>query len=195
MSAAGGMHGTVRAALLLFAVAAAGLTGCEYADGAASPPPVSGAASPPGVSGPASPAASPVPARDREIAAAGTRNLALLEAVLGKPDGMLFGGSGGIGDTSSGGFMAAGTVSRAGQYNVTAACIGAPDAQLSVSQNARAGGTLLELSIGCGGAVEALVDLEPGEVSAHLVRYGGSLPGPWTGAVAGIRVSFIGTGQ
>ena len=191
MSAAGGMHRTVRAALLLFAVAAAGLAGCEYVDGPASTPPVSAPASPPTVSG----TASPVPARDREIAAAGTRNLALLDAVLGAPDGMLFGGMGGIGDTGSGGFMASGTVSRAGQYNVTAACVGAADAQLSVSQNARAGGTLLELSIGCGGAVEALVDLEPGEVSAHLVRYGGSVPGPWTGAVAGIRVSFIGPGQ
>ena len=186
MSAAGGMHRTVRAALLLFAAAAAGLTGCEYADGAASPPPVSA---------PASPAPSPMSARDREIAAAGTRNLALLEAVLGEPDGMLIGGMGGIGDTGSGGFMASGKVSRAGQYKVTAACVGAADAQLSVSQNARAGGTLLELSIGCGGAVEALVDLEAGEVSAHLVRYGGDVPGPWTGAVAGIRVSFIGPGQ
>ena len=195
MSAAGGMRGTIRAALLLLVVAAAGLAGCEYADGAASPLPVSGPASPPPVSGPASPAPSLAPARDREIAAAGTRNLALLDAVLGAPDGMLFGGMGGIGDTSSGGFMASGTVSRAGQYNVTAACVGAADAQLSVSQNARAGGTLLELSIGCGGAVEALVDLEAGQVSAHLVRYGGSVPGPWTGAVAGIRVSFIGPGQ
>lgn len=191
MTAAGGTRGTVRAALLLAGLAAAsGLAGCEYADGTDGPPTVSGPA-PTALP----PAASPLPARDRELSAAETRNLSLLEAVLGAPDGMLFGGMGGIGDTSSGGFMTSGTVGKAGQYTVTAACVGAADAQLSVDQGPRQGGTQLELSIDCGAAVEALVDLEPGPVSAHLVRYGRGVPGPWTGAVAGIRVSFSGPRQ
>ena len=102
-----------------------------------------------------------------------------LEAVLdGSPEGLLFGGSGGIGDTSSGGFSTSGNVARAGQYKVSAACVGAPDAHLSVIQGAREGGTLLERNLDCGSVTGALLDLEPGAVSAHLVRYGGGVPGP-----------------
>ena len=63
------------------------------------------------------------------------------------------------------------------------------------SSSARQGGTLLERSIDCGSAAEALVDLVPGTVSAHLIRYGGVVPGPGTGAVAGVRISFDEPGQ
>lgn len=107
------------------------------------------------------------------------------------PDGLLVGGSGGLGDTSSGGFSTSGTVTRTGQYKVRAACLGAPDAHLSVAQNARQGGTRLELSLDCGGVAEALVDLETGTVSATLVRHGGGVPGPGSGAVAGIRINLV----
>lgn len=191
MSATGGMHWTCRAAGLLAAAAvAAGLAGCEYADDVETPAAASSAPSR------SYPARAPLPTRDPELVAAETRNLLELGAVLdGSPEGLLFGGSGGIGDTSSGGLSTSGLVRRAGQYKVTAACVGAPDAHLSVTQGAREGGTLLELSLDCGSAAEALVDLLPGSVSAHLVRYGGGVPGPGTGAVAGIRISFIGPGQ
>ena len=99
------------------------------------------------------------------------------------------------GDTSSGGFSVSSKVVRAGRYEVSAACVGAPDAHLSVFQGAREGGTLLVRSLDCGIATGALLDLESGEVSAHLVRYGGGAPGPATGAVAGIRISFYGQGR
>lgn len=176
--------------LLAVAAVAAGLAGCEYADDVGALPTASGAPSRP------PPARAPLPTRDPELVAAETRNLLELGTVLdGSQEGLLFGGSGGIGDTTSGGLATSGLVRRAGQYKVTAACVGAPDAHLSVIQGAREGGTLLELSLDCGIAAEALVDLVPGTVSAHLVRHGGGVPGPRTGAVAGIRISFSGPGQ
>ena len=187
MSATGGKHWTDRTALLLaVAAVAAGLAGCEYADDVGLSPAASGP------SARSYPARAPLPTRDPEHVAAETRNLLELGDVLGaSPDGLLFGGSGGIGDTSSGGFSVSGLVTQTGRYTVTAACIGAPDAQLSVIQ----GGTLLKLSLDCGATAEALVDLVPGTVSAGLIRYGGGVPGPGTGAVAGIRMSFSGPGQ
>jgi hypothetical protein len=185
------MHWTVRAALLLaVAAAATALAGCEYADDVGLAPAASG--------GPARsyPARPPLPARDPELLAAETRNLSELGAMLGDaPDGLLVGGSGGLGDTSGGGFSTSGTVTRTGEYKVSAACLGAPDAQLSVTQNARQGGTRLELSLDCGSVSEALVNLETGTVSASLLRYGGGVPGPGTGAVAGIRISLNEPGQ
>ncbi|WP_157356909.1 hypothetical protein [Arthrobacter sp. U41] len=130
MSATGGTHRTARTALLLaVAAAAAALAGCEYADDVGSSPAASG---PPARS---YPARAPLPTRDPDLVAAETRNLLELGAVLDdSAGGQLFGGSGGIGDTSSGGFRFSGVVTRAGQYKVTAACVGAPDAHLSVIQ-------------------------------------------------------------
>lgn len=190
MVATGGTRRAVRAALLLAAAAvAAALAGCEVADDVGLSP---------GDSGPSArsyPARAPLPTRDPELAAAEARNLVELEAVLGSPEGLLFGASGGLGDTSSGGHATSGLVTQAGQYKVTAACVGAPDAHLSVIQGARQGGTLLERNLDCGSVAEALVDLVPGTVSAHLIRYGGGVPGPGTGAVAGVRISFDRPGQ
>ena len=185
MSATGGMRWRGRAALLLaVAAAAAGLSGCEVADDVGLSPAAAGP------SARSYPARAPLPTPDPELAAAQTRNLVELETVLGQPEGLLVGGSGGIGDTSSGGLATSGLVTRSGQYKVTAACVGAPDAHLSVIQGARQGGTLLERNLVCGNVAEALIDLVPGTVSAHLIRYGGEVPGPGTGAVAGVRISF-----
>jgi hypothetical protein len=175
---------------MLAAAVAAGLAGCEYADDDGPPAAASSAPSR------SYPAGAPLPTRDPAVVAAESRNLLELGAVLdGSSEDYLFGGSGGIGGTGSAGFSTSGPVRRAGQYKVTAACVGVPDGHLSVTQGAREGGTLLELSLDCGRAVEALVDLEPGSVSAHLVHYGRGVPGPGTGAVAGIRVGFSGPGQ
>lgn len=189
MSAIGGMHRARRTAVLLAAVAV-GLSGCEYADDVGAPWAASSAPSR------SHPARAPLPTRDPEVVAAETRNLLELGTVLhGSPEDFLFGGSGGIGDTPSGGLSASGPIRKAGQYKVTAACVGAPDAHLSVTQGARGGGTLLERSIECGILAEALVDLEPGTVSARLIRYGDGVPGPGTGAVAGVRISLSSPGQ
>ena len=186
MVAPGGTHWTVRTALLLAVDAvSASLAGCAYADDAGPSPAAAGP------SARSYPAGAPMPARDPELVAAETRNLSELGVVLGgSPDGLLAGGSGGLGGPGSGGFSTSGIVTRAGEYKVTAACIGAPDAHLSVIQGAREGGTLLERNFDCGDVAEALVDLLPGTVSAHRTRYGDGGPGPGTGAVAGVRIGF-----
>lgn len=189
MSATGSMHLTRRtrqaAVVLAVAAVAAGLAGCEYADDIEPP------AAAPSRSYPAR----ALPTRDPAVVAAESRNLLELGAVLdGSSADYLFGGSSGIG-TNSGGFSTSGPVRQAGQYKVTAACVGVPDAHLSVTQGAREGGTLLELNLDCGSAAEALVDLVPGSVSAHLIHYGRGAPVPATGAVAGIRIGFNGPGQ
>ncbi|MGP4031884.1 hypothetical protein [Pseudarthrobacter sp. 1C304] len=190
MFATGGMHRTRRtAALLVVAAVAAGLAGCQYADDVGTMPAVS--------STPARshPARVPLPTRDPEVVAAETRNLLEFRTVLdGMTEDFLFGGSGGIGDTPGGGLSTSGPIRKAGQYKVTVACVGAPDAHLSVTQGARGGGTLLERSIDCGILTEALVDLEPGTVSAHLIRYGDGARGSGTGTVAEIRIGFRGPG-
>ena len=191
MSATGGMHRTRRTAVLLVAAAvAAGLAGCEYADDVGALPAASSSPTP------SYRARAPLPTRDPAIVAAESGNLLELGAVLdGSSEDYLFGGSGGIGGTSSAGFSTSGPVRQAGQYKVTAACVGVPDAHLSVTQGAREGGTLLELNLDCGSAAEALVDLVPGSVSAHVTHYGRGAPVPGTGAVAGIRIGFNGPGQ
>ena len=186
MVATGGRPWTVRTATL-FAVAAmdASLAGCAYADDVGLSPSTAGPTAR------SAPAGAPMPARDPELVAAETRNLVELGVVLGgAPDGLLVGGSSGLGDSNSGGFSTSSVVTRAGQYKVTAACVGAPDAHLSVIQGARDGGTLLERNLDCGVVAEALIDLWPGTVSAHLIRYGDGGPGPGTGAVAGVWISL-----
>ena len=190
MVAAGGTHWTVRAALLLaMGAVAASLAGCEYADDAGLLPPAGGLSAGPAAR--SSPAGAPMPTRDPELVAAETRNLLELGVVLGgAPEGLLGGGSSGLGGAGSGGFSMSSLVTRAGQYKVTAACVGAPDAHLSVIQGAREGGTLLERNLDCGVVAEALIDLWPGTVSAHLIRYGDGGPGPGTGAVAGVWISL-----
>lgn len=188
MVATGGKHWTVRTALLLAAGAvAASLAGCAYADDAGLAPAT------PGPSARSQPASAPMPTRDPEVVAAETRNHLELGVVLGgPPDGLLVGGSSGLGGTGSGGFSTSSIVTRAGQYKVTAACVGAADAHLSVIQGARQGalqtGTLLERNLDCGAVAEARIDLLPGTVSAHLTRWGDG--GPGTGAVAGVWISF-----
>lgn len=186
MAATGGRHLTVRTALLLAVAAiAAPLAGCAYADDVGLSPAAAGPSARPHPAGP------PMPTRDPEFVAAETRNLLELGMVLGgPPDGLLAGGSGGLGGTGSGGFGTSSVVPRAAQYKVTAACVGAPDAHLSVIQGARQGGTLLERSLDCGVVTEALIDLWPGTVSAHFIRYGEGEPGPGTGAVAGVWISL-----
>lgn len=193
MVATGGTHWTVRAALLLAAGSvAAGLAGCAYAADDVGLPPSGQSAQP-------YPEGAPMPTRDPELVAAQTRTLLEVQALLGgPPDGLLVGGSGGLGDSGGGGLSTSGIVTRAGQYKVTAACVGAPDAHLSVHQSPRQGsiqgGTLLERSLDCGDVAEALVDLVPGTVSANLIREGDGGPGsggPGSVAAAAVWISVL----
>ncbi|WP_350002469.1 hypothetical protein [Pseudarthrobacter sp. WHRI 8279] len=80
-------------------------------------------------------------------------------------------------------------VPAAGKYTVTAACVGATGAKVSVGQeHPGAPFQPLELTLDCAGATSKVIELEQGYVFAHLVLPG---PGdtPWTGAVGGVRVT------
>lgn len=77
----------------------------------------------------------------------------------------------------------------AGQYTVTAACVGASGAKVFVGQE-YPGATFrpVELALDCPGVTSQVIALQQGYVFAHLFLPG---PGdtPWTGAVGGVRVS------
>lgn len=87
------------------------------------------------------------------------------------------------------GFGATEQVPAAGEYIVTAACVGATGATVSVGQEyPGAPFRPVELALDCDGATSQVIALEQGYVFAHLVLTG---PGdtPWTGAVGGVRVT------
>lgn len=82
-------------------------------------------------------------------------------------------------------------VPAAGQYTVTAACVGATGAKVAVGQeHPGAPFQPVELELDCAGATSQVIALEQGHLFAHLVLPG---PGdtPWTGAVGGVRVTRI----
>jgi hypothetical protein len=92
------------------------------------------------------------------------------------------------------GFGATAKVPAAGQYTVTAACVGATRATVSIGQE-HPGAPFQPMALGldCAGAASQVIALQPGDVFAHLLLPG---PGdtPWTGAVGGVRVTGTGSG-
>ena len=109
----------------------------------------------------------------------------LLKAVPGPvllfQEGPLDGPARGFGTTEQ--------VPAAGQYTVTAACIGAPNATIFIRQeNPKVTLWPVELTVNCPGAASQVITLQQGYVSAHLSL---PIPGdtPWTGAVGGVRVT------
>lgn len=163
----------MRRAALLLAVAgtAAGLAGCEYPDDVTEPTAAPTRAGRPARSAP--------PPADPGVANAEQRNLDDLGAVLGaRPGGIVleaFGGIGGAGLRKSVSALSEGT------YTVTAACVGAPTSILISQDGLRDGGNL-ELTLDCGKATRAQVDLAAGPVQARAHRL---TTGPGAGEVAG----------
>lgn len=87
------------------------------------------------------------------------------------------------------GFGATEQVPAAGQYTVTAACVGAQNAKIFIRQeNPLVTLWPVEITVECPGSTSQVITLQQGYVSAHL-----SLPSPgntaWTGAVGGVRVT------
>ena len=160
------------ALLLAVAGAGAGLAGCEYTDDVSDPtaaPAVSSRQAPP----------PPAPVNPG-LAEAEQRNLGELQAVLGtRPDGLVLGGTGGIGGS---GFRHSAAAVPQGTYTLTAACTGAPNAFLTVSQDGLRGGGRAELNLDCGAAATTRVDLGAGPVQIQGFRPGTD---PAAGEVAG----------
>jgi len=165
----------MRGAALLLAVAAgaAGLAGCEYTDDVTDP-----TSAPTRTRRPAPP---PPPPVDPGLAEAEQRNLDKLEAVLGtRPGGIVLGGTGGIGGS---GFRISKPAVPKGTYTLTAACIGAPNGLLTVSQDGLRGGGRAEMSLDCGAAKTTRVELSAGPVQIQGFR-------PGTDAAAGEVAGF-----
>ncbi len=183
MIAAGGRHGGGRhgrrtaAPLIVLALAAAALAGCEVADDVGLPASDSSPSARPSAARP------PLPAEDPQLAARQARNQAEVARILGDPPGPVpMGGAGGIGRS---GFRASLTVPGKGSYAVTAACAGTPSALLAISQNGGRNGGHLELSVECGRLVEGTVDLESGSVTVQIFS---NTTDPGLGAAAGFRI-------
>ena len=174
-SLGGGRH-WMRGAALLLAVAgtAAGLAGCEYPDDVTDPTAAPTRASRPVRSLP--------PPADPGVATAEQRNLGKLEAVLGtRPGGIVLGATGGIGGS---GFRHSATAVPKGTYTLTAACIGAPNALLTVSQDGLRGGGRAEMNLDCGAAETTRVELRAGPAQIQGFRPGtdnaaGEVAGFW----------------
>ena len=148
-------------------LAAATLSGCEYAD--IDPQPgASTAALPPA---PAPQTISPGEVqRQAEL-------MAEVESLMGVPaDASFFGVMGGMRDGD--GISSSGLLREAGTYPVRAVCTDGPGAVLTVSQDS---GVLLTQKISCGTPYNAVVDLASGTVSAALKPIGKA--GPTGGAV------------
>lgn len=90
------------------------------------------------------------------------------------------------------GFGGTAGVPASGLYTVTAACVGAIGAKVSVGQeHPGAPFRPAELALDCTGTTSEVMALEQGYVFAHLIL---PRPGdtPWTGAVGGVRVIAAG---
>lgn len=146
---------------------AAGLAGCEYADDGRPSPSASART---GGSLATDPVA--VASVDPELMADLDRNMAALEKAMVEIPIGLGGGAGAIGGRGGGGGRLEFTarVTKATTYKVTAACIGARGARLSVGS--ASGKTLLEFTAPCAEILNRDVELRPGPVTVRLVAVG-----------------------
>jgi hypothetical protein len=169
----GGKHVRGITLLLVLASSTGVLSACAYMDDEASPE----TASPPVTSRPVPP---PLPTADPALAKEQASNQTQLDRILGpKPSDLVLGGTGGLGGdghrTSLPGIPK-------GRYKVTSACVGVSDAALLLAQPDNRGGSSHELALKCGAARSMTVNLEVGQVFAHLVPM---TTEPGTAAVAG----------
>ena len=155
------------------------LAGCAYEDSADLPP-----ASVPVLTGRPAPS---VPAKGPEVLDIETRNYAELKKRLSVAAGSVLLDESGPADGPGVGFSKIATVKTAGAHTVTAACVGLDDVQILLSQDPRTGTDLPALVLDCSGVVSRVVDLQPGYLGVHQTRQDPT--GPWTGAVAGIRIT------
>ncbi|WP_461190276.1 hypothetical protein [Arthrobacter sp. Z4-13] len=136
----------------------------------------------------------PEPYSDPQVLEQEAKNYAELDRLLGTaPESVLLLEEGPL-DGPVRGFGGFTKVPAAGQYTVTAACVGASGAKVFVGQE-HPGATFrpVELALDCAGATSQVIALQQGYVFAHLFL---PSPGdtPWTGAVGGVRVTGTGGG-
>lgn len=131
----------------------------------------------------------PEPYADPQVLERTVKNYAELDRLLkAVPEPVLLSDVGPL-DGPARGFGKTEKVPAAGQYTVTAACVGASGATVAVGQeHPGAPFRPMELALDCVGATSHVIALQQGYIFAHLLLPG---PGdtPWTGAVGGVRVS------
>lgn len=178
MSGSGGTR-TVRctAAFIGGVLLAGGLAACAYEDGVGPQPTSAKRTHRP---------APTIPAKDQDVLGVEARNYAELAQRLAEPPGSALLADAGPADGPGVGFSKAATVLTAGPHTVSAACVGASQAQIVLSQEG-AGTEPLSLVFDCSGVQTQVVQLQRGYVSAHLTRQDPT--GAWTGAVAGIKIT------
>jgi hypothetical protein len=128
-----------------------------------------------------------VPTKGPDLLDVEARNYADLEKRLAAARGSVVLDDSGPVDGPGVGFGKTARVKTAGAYTVTAACVGLPKAQIVLSLPV-AGAEPLALDVDCSGVVSKVVELQEGYVGAALTRRDPT--GPWTGAVAGVRITI-----
>ncbi|MDP9693823.1 UNVERIFIED_ORG: hypothetical protein J2X79_001375 [Arthrobacter globiformis] len=132
-----------------------------------------------------------MPYSDPKVLEQEARNYAELDRLLGAlPEQVLLSDVGPL-DGPLRGFGSTEKVPAAGQYTVTAACVGASGAKVSVGQeHPGAPFRPMELALDCAGATSQVIALQQGHVFAHLLLSGpGDTP---CRAVGGVRVTRVG---
>jgi hypothetical protein len=127
-----------------------------------------------------------LPTKDRELLSTERSNYAELTKRLARAPGSVLLDDSGPADGPGVGFQKTATVKTAGAHTVTASCVGTETAQIILYQEA-GHGSELSLELDCSQVLSQAVKLQKGYVGAQLTRSDPS--GPWTGAVAGIRIT------
>lgn len=155
-----------------------GISGCAY-EHAGDPPPAATAER----SGRPAPT---VPTKGPEILDVEAANYVELERRLAVARGSVILDEAGPADGPGVGFSQTATVESSGTYTVTAACVGMTNAQIFLSLP-ETGREPLALNLNCSGVLSQVIELREGHVGAALIRPDPT--GPWTGAVAGVRIT------
>ena len=159
-------------------LAAAVLAGCAY-EGEGDPLPAASASVRP---------AAALPSKGPDLLAVEAENYAELDRRLAGGAGPVLLAVSGPADGPGVGFSKSVTVTTAGPHTVTVACVGAPQALVSLSQEIVGGSERTDFELDCKGAQLQVVQLKAGSVGAHLIRLHPD-GGAWTGAVAGIKIT------
>ena len=153
------------------------LAACTYEDGG----------DPQATAAPSVRPARTIPAVAPDVLARQGRNTAELDRLLGGGPGTVLLTDSGPADGPSVGFQKSATVKTAGPYLVTAACVGLSGVQLHLSQPVVGGTEDHAIDVDCSASSTSVVQLREGFVGVGLTR--ASPTGPWTGAVAGVRIT------
>lgn len=157
------------------------LAGCAYEDNGGEPQPSAEEAT---IS---SQPVRATPAQDSEVLTLEIRNYAEVERRLAEATGTVLLAGSSAANGPSVGFHEVAIIRTPGKYTVALACAGTPYAQVILSQQTVGGKRDKTFEIDCSATQMQVVQFQEGYVVARLARLDPT--GPWTGAVAGIRIT------